>query len=73
MNYPKYEKIDEHTIRIIIEKGDNVPLSKLIENKKIIEEKIKQMQDTLNSINEILTEAEKMGITSEELKEGTKE
>lgn len=68
MDYPKYEKANDHTIRIIFERADEVPLSKLVENKKQIEEKIKQLTDTLKSINDILANAEQLGITAEEKK-----
>ena len=63
--YPRYEKIDSCTIKIITEKKDDVPISKLLENKKLITEKIEQMQATLKAINEILAEADKMGIVAE--------
>jgi hypothetical protein len=65
-DYPRFEKVNDNVIRIIFEKADEVPLAKLLENKKLVEEKIKQMQDTLKSINEILENAEKLGIVAEE-------
>jgi hypothetical protein len=65
-NYPKFEKVNDYTIRIIMEKADEVPLSKLIESKKQIEEKLIQLNQTLNSINDILGNAEKLGIVPEE-------
>ena len=68
-NYPKFEKVNDHTIRIIIEKADEVPLAKLIETKKQIEEKLIQLNQTLTSINEILGNAEKLGIVPEEVPE----
>ena len=68
-DYPRFEKVNDNVIRIIFEKADEVPLAKLLENKKLVEEKIKQMQDTLKSINEILENAEKLGIVPEEKKE----
>ena len=66
--YPKYEKVNDTTIKVIVEKGDEVPISKLLENKKLITEKIEQMQATLNAINEILIVADMMGIVAEEKK-----
>lgn len=69
MLYPKYEKVNEHTIRIIVERGDEIPLTKLVENKRTLETKINQMQEALKTINEILEEAKNMGITPEEKKE----
>jgi hypothetical protein len=68
-DYPRFEKVNDNVIRIIFEKADEVPLAKLLENKKLVEEKIKQMQDTLKSINEIIENAEKLGIVPEEKKE----
>jgi len=65
-DYPRFEKVNDNVIRIIFEKADEVPLAKLLENKKLVEEKIKQMQDTLKNINEILENAEKLGIVAEE-------
>jgi hypothetical protein len=70
--YPKYEKVDDNTIRIIVEKADNVSLSKLIETKKAIEAKLIQLQTTLDNINEILKNAEKMGIVAKEKDRDTK-
>jgi hypothetical protein len=72
-DYPRFEKVNDNVIRIIFEKADEVPLAKLLENKKLVEEKIAQMQDTLKSINEILENAEQLGIVvpePEEKKEG---
>ena len=69
-NLPRFEKATDNVIRIISEKVDEVPLSQLIDNKKKLEEKIAQMQDVLKNINEILENAEKLGIVPEEKKEG---
>lgn len=69
MEYPKYEKVNEHTIRIISERADEVPLTKLIETKKKLEENLAQIQQTLNNINDILNNATELGITPEEKKE----
>jgi hypothetical protein len=63
--YPKYEKVDQENIRIIVEKGDVISLSKLLENKKLVEQKLKELQDKLNYINEVIAEAEKLGIVPE--------
>jgi len=37
--FPRFEKVDDHTIRIINEKADEVSLNSLLENKKQLEEK----------------------------------
>jgi hypothetical protein len=65
-NYPRFEKVNEHIIRMIVEKCDEISMNKLIETKKQIEEKQIQLNQTLTSINEILDNAEKLGITPEE-------
>jgi len=68
-DYPRFEKVNDNVIRIISEKVDEVPLLQLIDNKKKLEEKIAQMQDVLKNINEILENAEQLGITIPELEE----
>jgi hypothetical protein len=65
-DYPKFEKATDNVIRIISEKVDEVPLTKLLENKKMLEEKIAQMQGVLKNINEIIENAEQLGIVPEE-------
>lgn len=69
MDYPKFEKVNDNTIRIIVERADEVPLAKLLETKKQLEEKKIQIEISLASINEILDNAEKLGIVPEEKKE----
>ena len=53
---PKFEKVDENTIRIIVEKIDEVPLTTLIENrKKLLEYKKtlkKQLKEAITKISE---------------------
>ncbi len=66
--YPKFEKVNDNVIRIIVEKADEVSLVKLIESKKAIEEKIAQLTTALNNLNEIIENAEKMGIVAVEIK-----
>ena len=68
MNYPKFEKANDNVIRIITERSEEVPLAKLIETKKLLIEKIGQMNESLKNINEILDNAEQLGITLEENK-----
>ena len=68
-DYPRFEKVNDNVIRIISEKVDEVPLLQLIDNKKKLEEKIAQMQDVLKNINEILENAEQLGITIPEPEE----
>lgn len=72
---PKFTKVDEHTIRITIEKSNDVPLSQILENKKtLLEQKEqlkqqfltgeKQIDQTLQNIEEILTKAKELGIVA---------
>ena len=60
---PKYEKVDAHTIKIIVEKSQNVPLFQIIENKKKLLEQKAQIEATLINIDNILGEARKLKIT----------
>lgn len=71
MTYPKYERVNDNTIRIIVEKADEVSMTKLIETKKQIEEKLVQLKQTLESINDILNNAEQLGINLEEKDKNT--
>jgi len=64
--YPKYEKVNDHVIRIIVEQAEEVTLGKLLETKKQIEEKLIQLGRTLKNINEILDNAKKLEIFNEE-------
>jgi len=69
MDYPKFEKVDDHTIRIINEKADEVSLNSLLENKKQLEEKKAQIEEVLKNIDKILDNATQLGIIPEEKKE----
>lgn len=73
MSYPRFEKVDEHNIRVIVEAGDEISLKKLLENKEITEKKIKQLQDKLAYIDEVIAQAYKLGIVVEEVKDNTNE
>jgi len=44
---PKFEKVNAHTIRIIIAKAEEIPLTKLLENKKAILEQKKQFKEQI--------------------------
>lgn len=65
MDYPKFEKVDEHTIRIISEKASNVPLSQIIINRERLLGQQVQIEETLKNIEMILVNAKKLGITAE--------
>lgn len=62
---PKYEKVDNHTIRIIVDKIDEVPLTKLVENRKQLVAKQLEIETVIRNIDEMLTEANKLGIVVE--------
>lgn len=68
-NLPRFEKVNDNVVRIISEKVDEVPLAKIVETKKALEEKLTQMTDALNHVNEIIENAEKLGIVPEVKKE----
>ncbi len=72
---PKFEKVDDNTIRIIVEKIQNVPLDKIIANRetllkqkeqmqKDVEEQGKVIDQTVKNIDEILAEAKRLGIVA---------
>ena len=69
MDYPKFEKVNDNIIRIIVERAEEVSLAKLIETKNQLEEKKTQIEASLININEILENATKLGIVPEEKKE----
>ena len=61
----KYEKVDSHTIKIIVEKSQNVPLSQILANKQKLLEQKTQIETALKNIEELLKEAERLKITPE--------
>lgn len=67
--YPKYEKVNDSTIRIISIKPDEISVEKLLETKKMLEEKKEQIEKTLININEILENAKQLGLNIEKPKE----
>jgi hypothetical protein len=68
MEYPKYEKVNEHTIRVISEKAEDVPVNTLLETLKQCEAKKVQLEQLINNIKDILKNADELGITPEEKK-----
>jgi len=66
---PRFEKVNDNTIRIISEKVQDVPLVNLIETKKQLEEKLAQLIDALRNVDSILENAKKLGVVAEEKKE----
>lgn len=61
-NYPKFEKANEHTIRIVTEKKEEVTLTQLVSVKKQIEAKLAELQERLNNLNLIIDNANLLGI-----------
>lgn len=70
----RYEKVDDHTIRIIVEKSENIPVARLLENKQKIREAIKNLEADLKAekerslkviknIDEMIAKAKELGIT----------
>lgn len=61
--YPKFEKVDAHTIKIILEKSDNVSLAQVMVNRKKLLEQKAMIEETLKNVEELIAEAKKLGIT----------
>jgi len=59
---PKFEKVNDNTIRIIVERAEDVPLAKLVENRAKLLEQKKNIEQTLRNVDEILEAAERLGI-----------
>ena len=68
-DYPRFEKVNDNTIRIVSEKVQDVPLANVLETKKQLEEKLAQLTETLKNVNDIIKNAEELGIVVEEKKE----
>lgn len=60
---PRFEKTDNHTLKIIMEKSADIPLTQLLNNKKVLEEEIKKQTATLKNVIDMIAEAKKLGIT----------
>ena len=65
----RYEKVDDNTIRIILEVQDDVTLNRLLANEKQLEERkaqlegeLKQVTNVLENVNKMIAEAKKLGI-----------
>jgi hypothetical protein len=74
---PKFKKVNETTIRITIEKTDDVELIHIVKNRDYLEQqkaqakaeyenKIKGIDQTLKNIDEVLAQAKKLGIIVKE-------
>jgi len=80
---PTFEKLDKNTLRIKIQKIDDVPLAQIVFNKEQLgkqkealtlqySNKMKQIEVTLGRLNEILEEAKKLGIVAKKPKPAKK-
>ena len=72
MAEPKFEKVNDNVIRIIIEKSDEVSLARILENKKQllknkeqILEQLGLVEKTLKNIEEIIVAAKELGVVPE--------
>ena len=70
---PKFEKVDKHTIKITVEKSDNIPLAVIYKNKETMlkqkekaQEALKQITKAIYNLDEVIEEAEALGITVKE-------
>ncbi len=70
--YPKYEKKDENTIRIILEQANEVPLAQIIKNREQLLKQKAMVEDALRNVDKVLENAKKLGITPKEKDKDTK-
>lgn len=68
----RYEKVDEHTVRVIREQITEVDLTVLFKNRDVVREDLNKRQkdiaiveDRLTQIEEVIAEALVLGITQE--------
>lgn len=71
--YPKFEKVDDHTIKIIHEKAADVSIDTLIKNRNIYIAQKEQAEQAIRDIDTILEAAAKLNITSTPIDEKTPE
>jgi len=60
---PKYAKVDEHTLKITVEKSNNVTVTHLLQNRIGVQDEYDRLGQVLKNIDEMLVEAKKLGIT----------
>ena len=61
---PRFEKVDANTIKIIVEKANDVPYFQILDNEKKLFAQKKQIEEALKNIAEIKAEAKKLGIVA---------
>lgn len=62
-NYPKFEKVDKHTIKVIVEQGNDVTINQLLDNKEKLEVQKEIIEKKLEYIEKVLDEAKKLKIS----------
>ncbi len=67
-DYPKFEKVDANTIKIIMEQSNEVSLSNVIQQREKLLQQKTQVEHALKNCNEIIEQAKKLGITPKEVK-----
>ena len=70
---PKFEKVDKNTIRIIVERAEDVPLAKLVENRATLLEQKKTIEERLKNVDQVLATAKKLGIVAKKEKDWKQE
>jgi len=63
---PKYKKVDDNTIQVIVEKATNLDLAGLIKGREQIAQQIKDLTIRLKSIDDVIIKAEELGIVPKE-------
>jgi len=60
--YPKYEKVDKDTIKIIMERVQDVPIQRILNNREVLLAQKAEIEKQLENIAEIIKTAKKLGI-----------
>ena len=58
----RYEKVDAHTLRLIVEKADDIPLAQLIETRRKVQADLDRSVRVIANIDEMLAKAKELGI-----------
>ncbi len=59
---PRYEKVDNHTIQVIVEKATNLDLAGLIKGREQVAQQIKDLSARLKNIDDVIVKAKELGI-----------
>lgn len=59
---PKYKKVDNHTIQVIVEKATNLDLAGLIKGREQIAQQIKELTERLKNVDDVIAKAKELGI-----------